>query len=439
MTVDVSKLVAYVVLTPENVAVSKLNVYAVLTPENVAVSKFLAYTVLRPFNLEVSKFNAYAVLLYPGTMERRLAFIGADVITGGISAARLPFIGADVIGGGAPEARLTYIGAEPISGGNPAVRCSLIGLEVLYALPEEGPVATDVLPTRSPIAAPLSTPGLPGLTWSVNKRPMFRTQVASSVSGVELRTSRMEYPIYQYEIKFDFLDSRGVKTQYDELAGFFMRMRGAWNAFLYQDPNAYSLVGQEVGVADGGTTGFIVTQTVGGFTDPIGQFDLKPLFSFAEADVNVGADTVTVASHNLATGYGPLQLTTAGTLPAGLSPLTNYWIIRVNANTLQFAASLADALAGTPVPITDDGTGTFLASNSVAVYIDGTEVPVADYVVTEPNEVVFDSAPSMGTITVSCKYFYVCRFTDDEADFEEFMERLWSLQTLAFQSILSVT
>jgi plastocyanin len=67
--------------------------------------------------------------------------------------------------------------------------------------------------------------------------------------------------------------------------------------------------------------------------------------------------TVTVPAHGRDTGSGPVTLTTTGTLPAGLTPATSYWLIRVDADTLRLATSKADATAGTAVTFTDNGTG----------------------------------------------------------------------------------
>lgn len=70
----------------------------------------------------------------------------------------------------------------------------------------------------------------------------------------------------------------------------------------------------------------------------------------------------TITNTALPTGCGPVQLTTGGTLPAGLSLATNYWIINADtapASTLvKFATSYANAIAGTAVDMTDGGTGT---------------------------------------------------------------------------------
>lgn len=73
--------------------------------------------------------------------------------------------------------------------------------------------------------------------------------------------------------------------------------------------------------------------------------------------VSPSADTVTVTAHGFLTGT-KVQLTTTGTLPAGLATSTNYYLIAVDANTLAFATSQANALAGTKINITDYGIGT---------------------------------------------------------------------------------
>jgi len=82
-------------------------------------------------------------------------------------------------------------------------------------------------------------------------------------------------------------------------------------------------------------------------------------FIFSPSDVTHGADSIACEEHRFATGDGPLRVYTQGTLPAGLTATANYWAIRVDADTVKLAASAADALAGTPVNLTDAGTGTF--------------------------------------------------------------------------------
>lgn len=79
--------------------------------------------------------------------------------------------------------------------------------------------------------------------------------------------------------------------------------------------------------------------------------------SFAEADVNVTDNTITETAHGYVTGLKG-QFTTTTLLPSGLSLATDYFVIKVDADTYKVATSLVNALAGTAVDMTDDGTGT---------------------------------------------------------------------------------
>ncbi len=67
----------------------------------------------------------------------------------------------------------------------------------------------------------------------------------------------------------------------------------------------------------------------------------------------------TAAAHGLKTGDGPFQVSNGGGgLPAGLSAVTDYWFIKIDADTFYLATSRANALAGTHLAITTNGTGT---------------------------------------------------------------------------------
>ena len=78
-----------------------------------------------------------------------------------------------------------------------------------------------------------------------------------------------------------------------------------------------------------------------------------------DATITAAADdNVTLTAHGMETGDGPFQFSTTTTLPAGLSLTTDYWAIKTAATTFMVATSLANALAGTQVDITDAGTGT---------------------------------------------------------------------------------
>jgi len=69
-------------------------------------------------------------------------------------------------------------------------------------------------------------------------------------------------------------------------------------------------------------------------------------------------DTFTAVAHGLLTGDGPFVVSSSGTLPAGLTAGTNYWIIRTGADTFQLATTRARAFDELEVAISDNGTGT---------------------------------------------------------------------------------
>lgn len=71
---------------------------------------------------------------------------------------------------------------------------------------------------------------------------------------------------------------------------------------------------------------------------------------------NVAGNIVTIAGHGYKTGV-KVTLTTTVALPAPLAVLTDYYLIVLTPNTIEFATSQATALAGTPITLTDAGTG----------------------------------------------------------------------------------
>lgn len=74
-------------------------------------------------------------------------------------------------------------------------------------------------------------------------------------------------------------------------------------------------------------------------------------FTFVDGDVSAANDTITETAHGLATGAGPIVLTTTGVLPAGLALATEYFLVKDGANTVKLALTKADALAVTPVVV----------------------------------------------------------------------------------------
>lgn len=74
--------------------------------------------------------------------------------------------------------------------------------------------------------------------------------------------------------------------------------------------------------------------------------------------VDTGTETLTAVAHGLVTGDRTRVRNVDGALPTGLSPSTDYFAIRVDADNLRLATSNALALAGTAINLTGAGSGT---------------------------------------------------------------------------------
>jgi hypothetical protein len=72
--------------------------------------------------------------------------------------------------------------------------------------------------------------------------------------------------------------------------------------------------------------------------------------------VAVLANTITISGHGLVTGLKGQLTTTGGTLPTGVTTGTDYFVIYIDVDTIKLAASLADAIAGTPKDLTNQGS-----------------------------------------------------------------------------------
>lgn len=98
-------------------------------------------------------------------------------------------------------------------------------------------------------------------------------------------------------------------------------------------------------------------------TGTSGVSTLKTMFILTVTDkvfVAVSAtDVIINGAHGLVTGDGPIHVSNSGgALPSGLEAATDYYVIRIDDDTLKLATSRSDALANIAVAISTDGTGT---------------------------------------------------------------------------------
>lgn len=78
------------------------------------------------------------------------------------------------------------------------------------------------------------------------------------------------------------------------------------------------------------------------------------------SSLDLGDDTINLGAHGMYTGL-KVQLTTTGTLPTGVTPATDYFVIVTDDDKIQLAASLVDANAGTEINLSAEGSGAHTA------------------------------------------------------------------------------
>ena len=123
---------------------------------------------------------------------------------------------------------------------------------------------------------------------------------------------------------------------------------------------------------------------------------IRTLTTFAATSTVTAAatDIITAASTILVKTGNPVTFTTTTTLPAGLSLLTTYYMIYQTTTTFKVATSLANALAGTAVDITDTGTGTHTVKMSSPFQLLPYDVDLVESVSVTVSSTVYSPKPA---------------------------------------------
>ena len=80
-------------------------------------------------------------------------------------------------------------------------------------------------------------PELPGLEWDTSITPMFNTKIMTSINGRELRASFQAVPKYEISLSYAFLRENKGRKELQQLQGFYLERRGAFDSFLYKMPD----------------------------------------------------------------------------------------------------------------------------------------------------------------------------------------------------------
>ena len=318
---------------------------------------------------------------------------------------------------------------EPLLEGYSTVRTNLLVLEALIPVAPEPFMSNLAFPGFGNLASDNTKPAasnpsaaLPGLSFSIHKKPEFKTRISEAASGREARLSLTDMPRWQFEIPYEFLeDSSGLKSSLKQLMGFFLAMRGSFDTFLVKDPDDYTAVSGNCGTGNGGTLQFPIRRTMGGmFDEVVGQIDTSNTvaisYGLSQTAGVPGAGPYTITVTNSAAYIETLSVTIAGTALTKVTGAPAAMQYAVAAGVYTFNAAQASASAVIRYRYT---------------------APGGDYTVTMPNQLVFGAAVASGTtVYFDGQFYFVCRFLDDTMDFEKFMHQIWSVGAVAFRSVI---
>lgn len=112
-------------------------------------------------------------------------------------------------------------------------------------------------------------PELPGLEWDTSLTPMFNTKIMTSINGRELRASFQAVPKYEISLSYAFLREKKERKEFQQLHGFYLERRGAFDSFLFKMPEDNQF--ECIFTGDGSTTSFQIYKQIYSNQLPIGN------------------------------------------------------------------------------------------------------------------------------------------------------------------------
>lgn len=331
------------------------------------------------------------------------------------------------------------------------------------------PIFPGFKPGRSFTAPPLP---VRAPTWNYKEIPRFQNFRQVAVSGRSTVTKYWSNPLRDFEWKYGYIIDDPTNhnsfypvaiphTDFQMLRGFFIAMQGSGTQFAYMPPEAkvggtWASTGN-VQVANNLVT--FSTLPAGTATALAGSIGL-PLyaFNFATAtflntkymyiySVNTSSNTVTCSfTHG---NYGPTTDTgvlTLGQLLADPDANDNTELVVTTGSYPNLTS--VQTYAGTVVPVMESvqviDTATFVLYDGAGTNITGHATLGAPNSITPPLAYtpyvgyvvqLGSYTPAALPLTASFTYFYLCRFSDDAQDFENYLTMLQMASSFRFQQV----
>lgn len=316
-----------------------------------------------------------------------------------------------------PELRANYRGTQfgYYQADKPEMRSSSTIVQYIIQAPEINPMSSQVFPE------------LKGLMFETHAKPTFSTKVTQHTSGKETRTSFWQYPTWEFDLMYDYLPNDPThsmgETDLKTLMGFFMEMAGSFDTFFFKAPDDYHVEDAEMLIGNGSTNSFILYRQMRGFKEPIGYLTPATIALWwtvsLESHVVSGGNTIqlnhphVLDDDNLLVtlvGFGPLTRVTGP--PGNHEYSINLTTGLMTFNVAQSGGTVTTSYKASMV----DADWTYLPANTIQLST---------------------SALANEVVTASYDFYFVCRFADDQNDFDQFMDKLWEIQQLNLQSVLT--
>ncbi len=251
-------------------------------------------------------------------------------------------------------------------------------------------ISVGFAPTADGVAIPVGTKyGAQKIAEVINNDPMLKFFVKAEALHDDYAATSATHESYQLTIADDGSANAlaAVQASYSTLKITRVSRVGILSTYEFWQPVAASAPADftptgsislaECGVcpagftAVGGSNVYIVSRPLAGdedlvgttaqqtFADAIGtEYEAGTDYTFNGATaVDPATDGITLTAHGLKTGDKIVYADGGGTQVVGLTDTNTYYVIVVDADTIQLASSFANAIAGTEIDITADGVG----------------------------------------------------------------------------------
>lgn len=314
---------------------------------------------------------------------------------------------------------------------------------------------------------PAGTNAFRGPAWSVKKKPEYYSILQHATSGRTTVVTLARNPLWYWEFTFELIlddPNRPNKfftipfpaTDIEELTSFYSKVHGV-GLFAYQPPDSArggSFTAISVNVPTNGLAAIVTDGAT-----PVTNLKLNDILvgnGFTSATYLNGV-TATVVGINPLINAFTVSAPTSGThsLVSDTGKMAGGQLVSVDSSNY---CELVNALGTYPLTISSSAAPNMVVESvqlidiqTLAFYANGVFYP--NYVITKDYSkigsaiyitkgqgvapysgitVKFNSTPA-APITAAFNYYYLCKFSDDTQDYENFLAYLWSCSSIKIQ------